>query len=234
MAKQGKKYREAAKKVQLDKQYPLADAVALVKSTSFTKFDATVDLAINLGVDPKHADQNVRGATPLPHGLGKKARVVVFARGEKAAEAKEAGVEEVGADDLAEKIKAGWMDFEHIVATPDMMATVGKLGKILGPRGLMPNPKLGTVTFDVKRAVQELKAGRTEYRVDKAGIVHVPVGKVSFGAKQLEENILTVIDALNRAKPSTSKGTYLKKMSVSSTMGPGIKVDASPYRGTGA
>lgn len=226
----GKKFRAALAKFDSTKQYSLEEAVALLKQVTFTKFDATVDVAINLGVDPRQADQNVRGATPLPHGLGKQVRIIVFAKGEKATQAKVPGVVEVGGDDLATKIMGGWLEFDAVIATPDMMGVVGKLGKVLGPRGLMPNPKLGTVTFDVMKAIDELKAGRTEYRVDKAGIVHCPVGKVSFESEKLAENIRTVIDALVRSKPSTAKGTYLQKICVSSTMSPGVKVDPTPYR----
>lgn len=226
----GKKFRAALVKYDSQKQYPLEEAVKILKQVTFTKFDATVDIAVNLGVDPRQADQNVRGATPLPHGLGKEVRIIVFAKGEKATQAKVPGVVEVGGDDLAAKISGGWLEFDAVIATPDMMGVVGKLGKVLGPRGLMPNPKLGTVTFDVVKAVEELKAGRTEYRVDKAGIVHCPVGKVSFDADKLADNIKTVIDALVRAKPSTAKGTYLQKICVSSTMSPGVKVDPTPYR----
>jgi len=230
MAKRGKKYREAAAKVDRDKLYDLVEACKIVKNTSYSKMDASVDLAVNLGVDPRHADQNIRGAVPLPHGLGKKVRIVVFARGEKAAEASQLAVEFVGADDLAQKITEGWLDFEHVIATPDMMGVVGRLGKVLGPRGLMPNPKLGTVTFDVSKAVNELRAGRAEYRVDKAGIVHTSVGRSSFGDEQLADNIRTVLDALLRAKPSTAKGTYLKKMCLSATMGPGVRIDPAPFK----
>jgi large subunit ribosomal protein L1 len=230
MAKRGKKYRAMVGQVVRTKLYPLADAIGLVKKTSYSKFDATVDLVINLGVDPRHAEQNVRGATPLPHGSGKTVRIVVFAKGEKAVEATKENVEFVGGDDLAEKITGGWMEFDQVIATPDMMAVVGKLGKVLGPRGLMPNPKVGTVTFDVVKAVRELKAGRAQFRVDKAGIVHTAVGRVSMDDVKLQENITAVIDALTRAKPSSAKGTYFKKISVSATMGPGVKIDASPYR----
>lgn len=226
----GKKYRAAAEKVNVEKHYSLDEAVGLVKSTTYCKFDATVDLVVNLGVDPKQADQNVRGAVPLPHGLGKKVRIIVFARGEKATAAKVDGVVEVGGDELATKILGGWMDFDQVIATPDMMGVVGKLGKVLGPRGLMPNPKLGTVTFDVAKAINELKAGRTEFRVDKAGIVHCPVGKVSFDQNKLAENAKTVIEALVKAKPATAKGTYLMRIGISSTMSPGVKVDPAPYR----
>lgn len=230
MAKRGKKYREAAAKVDRNKLYDLAEACKLVKETSYSKMDASVDLAVNLGVDPRHADQNIRGAIPLPHGLGKKVRIVVFAKGEKAAEASQQNVEYVGADDLAQKISDGWLEFEHVIATPDMMGVVGRLGKVLGPRGLMPNPKLGTVTFDVANAIQELRAGRAEYRVDKAGIVHTSIGRVGFSEEQLAENAQTVVDALLRAKPATAKGTYLKKLCLSATMGPGVRIDPAPFK----
>jgi len=230
MAKRGKKYRQVLAKVEPTKLYPLEEALKLVKETSYTKFEGSVDVAINLGVDPRHADQNVRGATPLPHGLGKTVRIIVFAKGQKAIEAREAGVEEVGGEDLAEKISGGWLEFDQVIATPDMMAVVGKLGRVLGPRGLMPNPKLGTVTFEVVNAIKELKAGRAEFRVDKAGIVHTLVGKVGMDGEKLKANIETVIDALVKAKPSTSKGTYLQKIAVSATMGPGVKVDPAPFR----
>lgn len=230
MAKRGKKYRAALAKVDRNQVYSLQDAVKLVKETSYSKMDASVDVAINLGVDPRHADQNIRGATPLPHGLGKTVRIVVFAKGEKATEASGLNVEAVGADDLATRINGGWLDFDHVIATPDMMGTVGRLGKVLGPRGLMPNPKLGTVTFDVTKAVNELRAGRAEYRVDKAGIVHTSVGRVKFTEQQLEENINAVMEALVKAKPSTAKGTYVKKVCVSATMGPGIHVDTAPFK----
>jgi large subunit ribosomal protein L1 len=231
MANAGKKYRAAAASFDAQKAFSLEEAASLVKSTSYTKFDATVDLSINLGVDPRHADQNVRGAIPLPHGLGKTVRIAVFAKGEKVQEAEAAGVEEVGGDELAAKIQGGWMDFDQVIATPDMMGVVGKLGRILGPRGLMPNPKVGTVTFDVTKAINELKAGRAEFRVDKAGIVHAPIGKASFEASKLIDNANTLIEALVRAKPSTAKGTYLKKATMSATMGPGVRVDLTPYKG---
>ncbi len=230
MAKRGKKYRAAFAKVNRDKMYELAEACKLVKETSYSKMDSSVDLAVNLGVDPRHADQNIRGATPLPNGLGKKVRIVVFAKGEKATEASALNVEFVGGDDLAKKISDGWLEFDQVIATPDMMGVVGRLGKVLGPRGLMPNPKLGTVTFDVANAINELRAGRAEYRVDKAGIVHTSVGRVGFSEEQLAENITTVIDALLKAKPSTAKGTYLQKVSLSATMGPGVRVDPAPFR----
>lgn len=230
MAKRGKKYRQMLAKVDRTKSYLLADAIDLVKSTSYTKFDGSVDIAVNLGVDPRQADQNIRGATPLPHGLGKTVRIVVFAKGQKAVEASEAGVEFVGADDLAQKISDGWMDFDQVVATPDMMATVGKLGRVLGPRGLMPNPKVGTVTFDVAKAVAELKAGRSEFRVDKAGIVHAIVGKVGMKPEHLKANIEAVVDTLVKIKPASARGVYLKRMALSATMGPGVRVDVAPFR----
>lgn len=231
MAKPGKKYRAAVAKVDGEKLYTLQDAAKLLKETSYTKFDATIDLAINLGVDPKQADQNIRGAALLPHGMGKVVRIVAFAKGDKALDAQNAGADEVGGDELAAKITAGWMDFDQVVATPDMMGVVGRLGKVLGPRGLMPNPKVGTVTTNIAQAIKELKAGRAEFRVDKAGVVHAHVGKVSFGEKQIIDNLTTVIETVAKLKPATAKGTYLQKISISSTMGPGIKVDPSPYRG---
>jgi large subunit ribosomal protein L1 len=226
----GKKYKAALTKVDKLKAYPLDEAVKLVKDISSCKFDPTVDIAVNLGVDPRQADQNVRGAVALPHGLGKTVRIVVFAKGEAAQTATNAGVEAVGGDELATKINGGWLDFDQVVATPDMMGVVGKLGRVLGPRGLMPNPKLGTVTMDVLKAINELKAGRVEYRVDKAGIVHAPVGKASFTADKLLDNARTVVDAIVRAKPATAKGTYLKKISISATMSPSVRVDAAPFR----
>ncbi len=230
MAKRGKKYRAALAKVDRDKNYDLLEACSLVKETSFSKMDASVDLAINLGVDPRHADQNLRGAILLPHGLGKKVRIVVFARGEKANEATNLGAEAVGGDDLAKRISDGWLDFDQVIATPDMMGVVGKLGKVLGPRGLMPNPKLGTVTFEVEKAINELRSGRAEYRVDKAGIVHLSIGRTNFTPENLADNAKTIIDTLLRVKPSTAKGTYLKKMALSATMGPGVRVDSTPFK----
>jgi len=221
-----KRFRKAAEQVEPTKAYPLVDAVALLKGFEGAKFDETVDLAINLGVDPKHADQMVRGAVVLPHGLGKSARVLVFAKGEKEHEAREAGADFVGAEDLAQKIQnENWLDFDRVIATPDMMGVVGRLGRILGPRGVMPNPKLGTVTMDVAAAVREQKAGKVEYRVDKTGIIHVPVGKRSFSPEQLVANAAALIDVVMRAKPASSKGTYVKKITLSSTMGPGIRID---------
>jgi len=207
------------------KKYTVEEAMGLVKKTSFAKFDETVDLAVRLGVNPKHADQMVRGAIVLPHGTGQVLRVLVFAKGEKQNEAKAAGADHVGAEDLAAKIQEGFMDFDRVIATPDMMGVVGKLGRILGPRGLMPNPKVGTVTFDVKGAVTEAKAGKVEYRVEKAGIVHARIGRVSFNEQALSDNAMALIKALVRAKPSTAKGVYLRSITVSSTMGPGVKID---------
>ena len=230
MATRGKSYSELKKKVEPGKRYTLSEAVELVVMTARAKFDETVDAAIRLGVNPAHADQMVRGSVVLPNGLGKSVRVLVFAKGEKEKEALEAGADVIGGDDIIEKIKAGWLEFDRVIATPDMMGSVGKLGKILGPRGLMPNPKVGTVTFDVAKAVAELKAGKVEFRVEKAGIVHSPVGKVSFGADKLMENILAVIETIVKLKPASSKGTYLKSISISSTMGPGIKVDPLDVR----
>ena len=221
----GKKHKAAKAKIDRSKAYPIEEALSLVKETAHAKFDETVDLCVRLGVDPRKADQMVRGAVVLPNGLGKTVRVLVFAKGEKAQEALAAGADHVGADDLVAKIQEGWFEFDTAIATPDMMGTVGKIGKLLGPRGLMPNPKVGTVTFEIGRAVQEAKSGKIEYRVEKAGIIHAPVGKVSFDAEKLKGNIVALMDALVKAKPATSKGTYLKKISISSTMGPGVNVD---------
>jgi large subunit ribosomal protein L1 len=207
------------------KPYPVDEALAIVKKLPGAKFDETVDMSLRLGVDPKHADQMVRGAIVLPHGIGKTVRVAVFAKGEKEREAREAGADVVGAEDLVERIQGGWMEFDSTIATPDLMGQVGRLGKVLGPRGLMPNPKLGTVTFDVSRAVREVKAGKVEFRVDKAGNIHVPVGKKSFAVEQLVENASALLEAIVRAKPSASKGQYLRSITLSSTMGPGVHVD---------
>ncbi len=220
----GKKMNASAAKIE-PRLYSLREAVELVKQAAYAKFDETVDVALRLGVDPKRADQMVRGTTLLPHGTGKKLRVLVFAKGEKEQEAKAAGADFVGADDLIEKIKGGWMEFDQAVATPDLMASVGKLGKILGPRGLMPNPKTDTVTFEVGKAIAEIRKGRVEYKVEKAGIIHVSVGKVSFEVDRLYENALTVLESVMRAKPASSKGKYLKSATISSTMGPGIRLD---------
>jgi large subunit ribosomal protein L1 len=225
MSKIAKKMSAAAAKVDRSKSYPLQEGVELVKGAAYAKFDETVDVAVRLGVDPRHADQMVRGAVVLPNGLGKDVRVLVFAKGEKEKEAREAGADHVGADDLVAKIQEGWFEFDTAIATPDMMGVVGKIGKLLGPRGLMPNPKVGTVTFDIGRAVKESKSGKVEFRVEKAGIVHAPVGKASFSADTLKENLLALVDALMKAKPSAAKGTYIKKISLSSTMGPGVRLD---------
>lgn len=225
MAKKAKKYLEATKLVDRNKIYEVKEAIELVKKTSYTKFDATVEVAFRLGVDPRKADQNIRGAMVLPNGTGKTRTVLVFAKGEKAKEAEEAGADFVGAEDFVAKIQQGWLDFDVAVATPDMMAVVGRLGRVLGPRGLMPNPKTGTVTMDVTKAVQEVKAGKIEYRVDKAGNVHVPIGKVSFDAEKLYENLKAIYSTIARIKPATVKGTYIKNVSLTSTMGPGIRID---------
>lgn len=227
MAKVGKRNSENLGKIDRQKRYELADGIALLKTLKKAKFDESVDVAIRLGIDPKKSDQMVRGVVSLPHGTGKTLRVLVFAKGEKEEEAKNAGADFVGSEDLVEKIKGGWVDFDACVATPDMMPKIGQIAKILGPRGLMPNPKVGTVTVDVGRAVREQKAGRIEFRVEKAGIIHCPVGKLSFSGEKLEQNIRALMDSVIRAKPATSKGNYLLSMSLSSTMGPGIKIDAT-------
>jgi large subunit ribosomal protein L1 len=223
----GKKMKAALEKIEMNKVYPLEEALRLVKESSYTKFDESVDLAINLGIDPRKSDQMVKGSVVLPHGIGKKVRVLVFAKGEKEKEAVEAGADIVGAEDLVEKITKGWLDFDKAVATPDIMGLVGKLGKILGPKGLMPNPKLGTVTFDIAKAVKEIKAGKIEYKAEKAGIVHIPIGRVSFDMQKLFDNAMAIVDSILKSKPATSKGRYLKKVSVSSTMGLGIAVDVA-------
>jgi large subunit ribosomal protein L1 len=225
---EGKRMKTASTLTDPTKSYPLADAISLLKSMPATKFDESVDLAINLGVDPKHADQMVRGSIVLPHGTGKNLRVLVFAKGDKEKEARDAGADYVGAEDLAKKIQEeGWLEFERVVAAPDMMGIVGRLGKVLGPRGLMPNPKLGTVTANVGQAVRETKAGKVEYRVEKAGIVHVAIGKSSFSSEALVANAAAILEAVLRAKPAASKGTYMKKITISTTMGPGIRIDPS-------
>ncbi len=224
----GKKYREAAKHIDHDKRYELGEALALVAANQAAKFDETVELAVRLNVDPRQADQNVRGTVVLPHGTGKVARVLVLAKGEKEREAREAGADFVGGDDLIKKIQEeNWLDFDRVIATPDIMGSVGRIGKILGPRGLMPNPRVGTVTFDVAKAVAEVKAGKVDYRVDKAGVVHAGIGKLSFGEAKLSENAHALIDSIIRAKPSSAKGNYVKSMAVSSTMGPGVRVDTA-------
>lgn len=227
MPKRGKKYKESRSKVDTLKRHDFAEAVESAINASYAKFDETVDVAVRLGVDPRHADQMVRGTVVLPHGIGKEVKVLVFAKGEKEAEAKEAGADFVGNDDLIEQIQGGWFGFDKAVATPDMMGSVGKIGRVLGPRGLMPNAKTGTVTFDVGKAVQELKAGKIDFRVEKAGIVHAPMGKVSFGVEKLVQNIAAFLETILRLKPSSSKGTYLKGIAISTTMGPGIRIDAS-------
>ena len=228
MAKRGKNYRQASSKVDRDKLFDPNEALTLVKSLSSVKFDETVDVAVNLGVNPRHADQMVRGAVVYPHGLGKAVKVAVFAKGEKAQEALAAGADIVGDMDLAARIKdEGFLDFDKVIATPDMMGVVGRIGRILGPRGLMPNPKVGTVTFNVAQAVGEMKAGRVEFRVDKAGVVHAPIGKVSFPAENLTGNLVALVETLIRLKPATAKGVYMRQASVSSTMGPGVRLDVS-------
>ncbi len=225
MPQHGKKYLEAAKLVDRTRVYPIGEAVALARETSNVKFDASVEAHLRLGVDPRHADQMVRGTVVLPNGTGKVVRVAVFAQGEKAQEALRNGADEVGAEDLVKKIEAGWLEFDVAIATPDVMGQVGRLGRILGRRGLMPNPKAGTVTFDIERAVKEVKGGRVEFKVDKGAIIHVPVGKASFDEQQLSENLAALVDAVNRAKPSGAKGQYLRTLSIATTMGPGIRVD---------
>ena len=226
----GKKYDAALAKVEEGRTYSVDEGLKLVPEVAFAKFDETVEVSGRLGVDPKHPDQTVRGTVLLPQGLGKKVRVLVFAKGEKEAEALEAGADYAGSDELLEKVAKGWTDFDCVVATPDIMGLVGKLGKVLGPRGLMPNPKLGTVTFDVKKAVTELKAGKVEFRVDKAGNIHVPIGKVSFGAEKLNENFYAVMEAIVKAKPAASKGVYLRSLVLTTTMGPGVRIDTVEVR----
>lgn len=225
----GKRYKAAAALVDRKKEYSLEEAISIAKKAAKTKFDESVDLAVKLGVDPKQADQMVRGTVVLPHGTGKTVRVLVFAKGEKDKEARDAGADHVGAEDLADKIQKGWMEFDTVVATPDIMALVGKLGKVLGPRGMMPNPKTGTVTFDIAKAIKDIRAGKVEYRVEKAGIVHVPVGKASFDESKLVENARSVMESILKAKPSSSKGKYLQSVSLSTTMGPGLKLGADQF-----
>jgi large subunit ribosomal protein L1 len=227
MPKHGKKYNQSSARIESTKRYDFTEAIDAAIASSYAKFDETVDVAVRLGVDPRHADQMVRGTVVLPNGLGKEVKVLVFAKGEKENEAKEAGAEFVGNDELVKKIKEGWFGFDKAIATPDMMGTVGKIGRLLGPRGLMPNAKTGTVTFDVAKTIQELKAGKIDFRVEKAGIIHAPMGKVSFGSQKLIENISAFLETIMKLKPSSSKGTYLKGIAVSTTMGPGIKIDTS-------
>jgi len=234
MSGMGKSYRKVLEKVDRNQRYQLEDSLKLVKETARAKFDETVDMAIRLGVDPRQADQNIRGTVALPHGMGKTVRVLAFAKGEKEREAQEAGADFVGNDDLIKKISEGWLDFDKAVATPDMMAAVGRIGKILGPRGLMPNPKTGTVSLDIGKAVREIKAGKLEFRVDKAGIVHVPVGRASFSAEQLIDNARMVLLTVLRAKPASAKGNYVKGVTVATTMGPGIKIDLAQIRAMAA
>lgn len=229
MPKHGKKYRAALEKIELGRKYNLEEGLNKVKEVAFAKFDETVELTMWLGVDPRKADQLVRGTVVLPHGLGRSKRVLVIAQGEKIREAEESGADFVGGEDMVEKIRGGWLDFDAVIATPDMMRLVGGLGKILGPRGLMPNPKTGTVTFDVRTAVQETKAGKVEYRVDKTGVIHVPLGKVSFEAEKLGDNARMLLDAVVKAKPSTAKGKYVKKVNLATTMSPGVLLDETAY-----
>lgn len=230
MPKHGKNYRNAVEGTDTAAKHDVEAGLKLALDKAFAKFDETVDVAINLGVDPKYSDQMVRGAVSLPHGLGKDVRVAAFCKGDKEAEAKEAGADIVGAEDLVEKIQGGWLEFDKAVATPDMMALVGRIGKVLGPRGMMPNAKTGTVTFEIGNAISELKAGKVEFKVDKAGVLHAPIGKVSFGAEKLQDNLRTLLDTVNRMKPSSAKGTYMKAVAIATTMGPGVKVDPLSVR----
>lgn len=230
MAKRGKRWVAARQKIDRAHLYGLEEAVALAVETATAKYDETIEIAVRLGVDPRQADQNVRGSVVLPHGTGRSVRILVFAKGEKEVEARDAGADHVGGDDLVKKISEGWLEFDRAVATPDMMGLVGRIGKILGPRGLMPNPKVGTVTFDVAKAVQELRAGKVEYRVEKAGIVHAPIGKKSFGPERLADNARALLDSLVRAKPSAAKGNYLRSLAVAATVGPGVRIDPAAAR----
>ena len=230
MAKHGKRYIEAKKKIERGKAYPIEEAIKLVLDTATAKFDETVEVAVNLGVDPRHADQMVRGSVVLPHGTGKQVKVLVFAQGEKEKEAKAAGADYVGGEEFIKKIEEGWLEFDKVVATPDMMSKVAKLGRILGPRGLMPSAKTGTVTFDVTKAVKELKGGKIDFKVDKGGVIHAPIGKVSFGSDKLLDNFKALMETIIRLKPASAKGTYIKGITLSSTMGPGVKVDTASVR----
>jgi large subunit ribosomal protein L1 len=228
--KRGKKWKEARKTLEKTREYSMVEAIDFLRTNSKVKFDETLDIAVNLGIDPKKSDQNVRAAVVLPHGIGKTVRVLAFAQGDKVQEAKDAGADYVGGDDLAEKINGGWLDFDAVVAAPDMMKVVGKLGKVLGPRGLMPNPKVGTVTMELSKAIREMKAGKVEFRIEKAGILHSSVGKLSFGTEKLRENIKAFMDAVVKAKPQTAKGLYIKKVTLSSTMGQGVKVNTNDFK----
>ncbi len=234
MGRHGKKYLQVKDKVDTNKRYSLDEAIRTVLNTHYANFDESVDVAINLGVDPRKADQNIRGSVVLPHGTGKKLRVLVFAKGEKAKEAEEAGADFVGAEELVEKIQKGWLDFDKVVVTPDMMAVVGRLGRILGPRGMMPNAKTGTVTFDVAKAVKDIKAGKVDFRVDIAGVLHAPIGRVSFGPEKIKENFAALADTVQRLKPSTSKGAYVRGLAMSTTMGPGVKLDPAEVKNIAA
>lgn len=234
MRRRGKSYRAALAKIDRNQRYPLEAGFRLVHETARAKFDETVEMAVRLGVDPRQADQNVRGTVVLPHGMGKQIRILAFAKGEKEREAQEAGADYVGAEDLIKKISEGWLEFDKAVATPDMMGAVGRIGKILGPRGLMPNPKTGTVSMEIGKAVKEIKAGKLEFRVDKAGIIHVPVGKVGFGAEKLSDNARAVLGAILRAKPASAKGNYVQGVTLSTTMGPGVKIDLAQVRAMAA
>ncbi len=234
MSSKGKSYRARLEKIDRDRRYTLEEGLRLVRETAHVKFDETVELAVRLGVDPRQADQNIRGTVLLPHGMGKTVKVLAFAKGEKEKEAQEAGADFIGSDDLVKKISEGWLEFDKAVATPDMMGAVGRIGKILGPRGLMPNPKAGTITQEIGKAVRELKAGKLEFRVDKAGIVHMPIGKVSFSEEQLVENARTILASLVRAKPASAKGNYIRGVALSATMGPGIKVDPAQVQSKAA
>ena len=230
MAKRGKKYREALSKIDRNREYTLDEAISLIKETAYANFDETVEMAVKLGVDPRHSDQIVRGTVVLPYGTGKSVKVLVFAKGEKEKEAKEAGADYVGGEEYIEKIQKGWLDFDKVIATPDMMSKVGKLGRILGPRGLMPSPKTDTVTFDVKRAVKEVKSGKIDFRVDKGGVIHVPLGKVSFDHEKLKKNALEFLEKVIKLKPASARGQYIRKVHLSSTMGPSVKVSVSDLR----